>query len=258
MDKPVQTQGSIAPQTVGQLFNWHSIRVAVGGGSRFAVVLALAIKPFRYLGKRPMVFVVPQSGQVLVKPSRPFLLKHFFGRAAVGAALIVSCMHAGAASALSFNFSFTGGGNPASPATVTGVVSGLVDNASTQSTGLTLTIASATNSPAGGWNSFTDADYFAGNGFDVFGGVVTGVDIVYINNSGQVLKLGNQGRFSPDLFDPNTSYENADNNSTSTNSLLFTPLGPPPAAVPGPLPLFGAGAAFGWSRRLRRRIKSPA
>lgn len=25
--------------------------------------------------------------------------------------------------------------------------------------------------------------------------------------------------------------------------------------VPGPLPLFGAGAAFGWSRRLRRRVK---
>jgi hypothetical protein len=26
--------------------------------------------------------------------------------------------------------------------------------------------------------------------------------------------------------------------------------------VPGPMPLFGAGAAFGWSRKLRRRIGS--
>ena len=26
--------------------------------------------------------------------------------------------------------------------------------------------------------------------------------------------------------------------------------------VPGPLPLFGAAAAFGWSRTLRRRIRS--
>jgi uncharacterized repeat protein (TIGR03803 family) len=26
--------------------------------------------------------------------------------------------------------------------------------------------------------------------------------------------------------------------------------------VPGPLPLMGAGAAFGWSRRLRRRIQA--
>jgi hypothetical protein len=28
-------------------------------------------------------------------------------------------------------------------------------------------------------------------------------------------------------------------------------------AVPGPLPLFGAAAAFGWSRRLRKRIATP-
>ena len=31
----------------------------------------------------------------------------------------------------------------------------------------------------------------------------------------------------------------------------------PPAAAPGPLPLLGAGAAFGWSRRLRKRITAP-
>jgi len=29
------------------------------------------------------------------------------------------------------------------------------------------------------------------------------------------------------------------------------------ASVPGPLPLLGVGAAFGWSRRLRKRIASP-
>jgi hypothetical protein len=29
---------------------------------------------------------------------------------------------------------------------------------------------------------------------------------------------------------------------------------PAPSAVPGPLPLFGVAAAFGWSRRLRTRI----
>jgi hypothetical protein len=30
-----------------------------------------------------------------------------------------------------------------------------------------------------------------------------------------------------------------------------------PTATPGPLPLFGAAAAFGWSRRLRKRIAAP-
>jgi MYXO-CTERM domain-containing protein len=33
--------------------------------------------------------------------------------------------------------------------------------------------------------------------------------------------------------------------------------GPGPASVPGPLPLLGVGAAFGWSRRLRKRIAAP-
>lgn len=47
-------------------------------------------------------------------------------------------------------------------------------------------------------------------------------------------------------------------NGTSESINLF--IGPPPTpptVVPGPLPLFGAGAAFGWSRRLRRRISAP-
>ena len=37
----------------------------------------------------------------------------------------------------------------------------------------------------------------------------------------------------------------------------FGPCAPASSSVPGPLPLFGAGAAFGWSRRLRKRIASP-
>jgi hypothetical protein len=47
-------------------------------------------------------------------------------------------------------------------------------------------------------------------------------------------------------------------NGTSESIQVF--LGPPTpsgAAVPGPLPLFGVAAAFGWSRRLRKRITAP-
>ncbi len=45
---------------------------------------------------------------------------------------------------------------------------------------------------------------------------------------------------------------------TGTSETIQVVLGnPPSAAVPGPLPLFGIGAAFGWSRRLRKRIAAP-
>jgi hypothetical protein len=40
----------------------------------------------------------------------------------------------------------------------------------------------------------------------------------------------------------------------STTYAIAT-LAPPPASVPGPLPVVGAAAAFGMSRRLRRRIQ---
>jgi hypothetical protein len=44
--------------------------------------------------------------------------------------------------------------------------------------------------------------------------------------------------------------------SESIQVILGAPT-PPAAAVPGLLPLLGAGAAFGWSRRLRKRIATP-
>ena len=44
---------------------------------------------------------------------------------------------------------------------------------------------------------------------------------------------------------------------TGTSETIQVILGAPAAAVPGPLPLFGAAAAFGWSRRLRKRIAAP-
>ena len=50
--------------------------------------------------------------------------------------------------------------------------------------------------------------------------------------------------------------------SIAGTSILVPGGSAPPASVPGPLPLFGATAAFGWSRRLRRRTfqasKQPA
>jgi hypothetical protein len=204
--------------------------------------------------KEPLTSVVTNSTQLAEIHSRPRHLKKFIGHAAFGAALLMTCLQAGAASALSFNFSFSGIGTPSSPTTVTGIVDGLVDNVDNQTIGLVFTIISATNTPTLGWSTFSN--YVGGEGIDVSGGQVTGADVAYANNFdvGQFLSLGNQLGFGPELDDG--SFNNTEPDNSLWNSLSFTPASP--ASVPGPLPLFGAGAAFGWSRRMRRRIKSPA
>jgi len=45
--------------------------------------------------------------------------------------------------------------------------------------------------------------------------------------------------------------------TTATGPMLLGGSGPS-SQVPGPLPLLGAGAAFGWSRRLRRQLRATA
>ena len=42
---------------------------------------------------------------------------------------------------------------------------------------------------------------------------------------------------------------------TANDTIELVIAAPPSAAVPGPLPLLGAGAAFGWARRLRKRTQ---
>jgi len=44
----------------------------------------------------------------------------------------------------------------------------------------------------------------------------------------------------------------------SADQLFVRDTAPPLAAAPGPLPIFGAAAAFGFSRKLRNRIKTSA
>jgi len=57
---------------------------------------------------------------------------------------------------------------------------------------------------------------------------------------------------SPGIYGIADTYETT---SPSTNPLTGAIIEPgPPAPAPGPLPIFGASAAFGVSRRLRRRL----
>lgn len=118
-----------------------------------------------------------------------------------------------------------------------------------------MTVTSATNSGTLP-EVYTDINYLAGSGFDVAGGQVTGVDIAF-SETFRNLELGNVGgAYHPRYYQLFGSFDNADSDKSPSNTLSFAPVGP--ASVPAPLPLLGAGAAFGWSRRLRCKIKATA
>ena len=108
----------------------------------------------------------------------------------------------------------------------------------------------STNTPPGGWPSFSNR--LAGLGITVANGAVTSASIK-LGDLNTQLTLDNTSTYLTELisFAPLIL-------TRGSNNLVFTPAGSPPAAVPGPLPVVGAGAAFGWSRQLRRRLKTTA
>ena len=59
---------------------------------------------------------------------------------------------------------------------------------------------------------------------------------------------------SQDLGDILIQYPETIPDNAAVKYAIATPLNSAPASVPAPLPVFGAAAAFGWSRRIRRRI----
>lgn len=91
--------------------------------------------------------------------------------------VLTAALNAGGAFALDFNVTFSGGGSPTNPSTVTGLISGLVDNTNNQTSGLTVTITSATNGPAGDFPLFTN--YIFGEGNDVSNGIITDSFILF-------------------------------------------------------------------------------
>jgi hypothetical protein len=99
------------------------------------------------------------------------------------------------------------------------------------------------------WGSQSNADFFAGEVFDALGeGSTAGYGPLFAYDYdpsiaeviGSLQDLSTPGSFIDDNPAASATVKYAIANAT-------TP-------VPGPLPLFGAAAAFGWSRRLRRRL----
>ena len=62
---------------------------------------------------------------------------------------------------------------------------------------------------------------------------------------------------SQDLADPLVQYPETIEINAAVNYAIATPLNSAPTSGPAPLPVFGAAAALGWSRQLRKRIDSP-
>ena len=162
--------------------------------------------------------------------------------------VLTAALNAGGAFALDFTFTFSGTGHPTTPATVTGLISGLVDNTNNQTSGLTVTITSATNGPAGGFPLFSN--HIFGEGIDVSNGMIT--DSLILFDTDQI----NLGLRTGPLNSSNLDAKNFTfSNQSFTNSLVFTPV-TSSTTVPGPLPLLGAAFAFRASRQLRRRFKA--
>ncbi|MCX5952784.1 MAG: hypothetical protein NTZ40_04655 [Cyanobacteria bacterium] len=59
---------------------------------------------------------------------------------------------------------------------------------------------------------------------------------------------------SQDLGDILIQYPETIADNAAVKYAIATPLNSAPASVPAPLPVFGAAAALGWSRRIRKRI----
>ncbi len=97
------------------------------------------------------------------------------------------------------------------------------------------------------WKSQTNADYFAEQVFGLLGeGSTSGYGPLFAYDYDAPL-LQVMGSLH-DLSAPGSLIDDTPAASATVKYAIAT------APVPGPLPLFGAAAAFGWSRQLRRRI----
>jgi hypothetical protein len=92
---------------------------------------------------------------------------------------------------------------------------------------------------------------FASEVYDQLGGgPTTGYGPVFA----YAIVTGNVVGISQNLTDLNVQTDETIGLNDSVAYAIATPLGPPPNQVPAPLPIVGAMAAFGCSRKLRKRI----
>jgi hypothetical protein len=162
-----------------------------------------------------------------------------------------------AASALDFNFSFGG---------VTGLIQNLIDNQINACDGTDACVVSVSaGAPTGVYSPRSPGPGFV-TGFSVINGQINyggiGVNSAWVGSSPDSLSyisffsfgFGNNQGFVGDYDFASPGCQSGCLSNTNNYGVSFTPA-TSSQSVPGPLPLFGAAAAFGLSRKLRNRIK---
>lgn len=109
-----------------------------------------------------------------------------------------------------------------------------------------VTLAQSSNDPSTGYVITAEGNFQQGQQSVLSGGTGTFASTASFDGGGYNFT----GGFGfPIPFGVATDIQGADAYSFFNANASFT------ASVPGPLPIFGAAAAFGWTRKLKRRIK---
>lgn len=138
------------------------------------------------------------------------------------------------------------------------ILNGSNDGSGGQNTDFTIAAPTA-GTVSFDWN-FSTAD---GAAYDPFGYLLNGAFTQLTNGAGAQTQSGSASFsvLSGDVFGfRQNSFDSIFGRASTTISNFNGPTAAAPASVPGPLPILGVGAAFAYSRRLRRRInlaKSP-
>ena len=222
-----------------------------------------SVVPFSSSIRKEFISGVSSPSQVSLKSSQPHRLKRLMAHGAVGAALLATCIQAGAASALTWNWSFNGGPLPSGQGTFTTTGSTAQANTLQTITGITGTYTdlggiSRTITGLGSLEGATNQFQWDGSNASPIITDYDGIAFV-LDTSGQV---GIFYQKSPNDLTGSGGINNyiiaLGAGGPISSSQLSPVQAPSSAPAPGSIPLFGAAAAFGWSRQLRRRIKSPA
>ena len=117
------------------------------------------------------------------------------------------------------------------------------------------------NSPTPTSPALVPGGSFVGNTtfVDAFGNTLANPNLLFATNVGTL--LGNplvQGNTSQAPYSTASPWTLLQSDTTAYNWAIATKAPLPAAPTPGPLPLVGAAAAFGFSRRLRSRINKSA